>query len=165
MTGLLLVLACHTGRWTDDAALAPTLARMDADHDGRVTEAEYTHVAFGAPTFDRCDADADGTLDLSELAALVAEQDPVEFFPYPRRMRQEPAVPAAPRYWRDQDVLRAIRDEIVAKDAAAAVPDDAALHAATNAGDLASAEVAVVLAQLQAAADASAAPFPPSLRR
>ncbi|MEN9786595.1 MAG: hypothetical protein RLZZ299_1859 [Pseudomonadota bacterium] len=81
MRVLLLLLACPTQRppWTHDGALAPHLARIDADHDGRVTDAEWARVAYAAPPLGSLDEDGDGALSAAELARWLATQDPVRF--------------------------------------------------------------------------------------
>ena len=65
--------------WTRDAAIAPALARVDRDHDGRLSQAEYDKVAWRGPAFATADADHDGALGLAEVDALMTSQDPVTF--------------------------------------------------------------------------------------
>jgi hypothetical protein len=78
---LLLVLGCGSPRdpWTEAGALAPNLARIDTDRDGRVTDAEWARVAYAAPPLGSLDEDEDGALDAGELSRWLATQDPVRF--------------------------------------------------------------------------------------
>jgi len=63
---LALVLLCMTGAVQAQVTDTGTyLQRIDADADGRVSEAEYVQWMMYA--FDRMDADGDGVLDASEL--------------------------------------------------------------------------------------------------
>jgi hypothetical protein len=88
MSPLLLLFACtsaptgSTGAtFTDDSVLAPALARLDTDADGKVTAEEYARVAFKGPTFVEIDVDKDGAVSLAELRTIVFAQDPEKYFP------------------------------------------------------------------------------------
>ena len=76
---ILLLLACHTPTWTDEGALAPHRARLDRDHDGRVTQGEYDRAAWNGPPFASADADADSDLSSAELLRLVRAQSATAF--------------------------------------------------------------------------------------
>lgn len=67
-------------RYTDEAAVAPALRRLDQDLDGRVTEAEHTRVAFAARPWAEVDTDGDGALSTAELISEIDQSDPVTFF-------------------------------------------------------------------------------------
>lgn len=75
-----LFAACAPDSWSDDAVLAPTLARLDADHDGKVTAAEWNAAAQDGPKFEKVDTDHDKTLSLAELVAYNAATDPLTAF-------------------------------------------------------------------------------------
>ncbi len=67
---LALILACSAGiaaAWDLPPSPRAYLLRMDTDHDGRVSRAEY--VAWMVRTFNALDADHDGVLAGSELPA------------------------------------------------------------------------------------------------
>lgn len=86
MIALLALFACSTPpgpEWTPQLAVAPARERLDQDHDGRVSAAEYDRVAFSAPPYAKADTNGDGDLDLAELQALVASIDPNGFFKSP----------------------------------------------------------------------------------
>lgn len=74
------LLACVTSEWTREAALAPALARLDHDRDGRVTQAEYEPASFTGPTFAKLDANGNGAMDLAELDAMLLAADPGTFY-------------------------------------------------------------------------------------
>ena len=67
---IALLLACAAPTWTPEGALAPHLARLDRDHDGHVTAAEYEAAAWNGPPFPSADADHDGELSAPELVRL-----------------------------------------------------------------------------------------------
>ena len=73
------------------AALAPTLAHLDRNADGKVDAAEYNAVLWKGPGFEEADGDGNGVLGLEELCALFLEQDPSTFDP-----AMEEAVQGAP---------------------------------------------------------------------
>lgn len=75
--GLLWLLACGT-RWTEGDAVAPTLARLDADKNGTVTGAEYDAVLFRGAPFGEVDRDKNGALSADELLAIVSENNPAD---------------------------------------------------------------------------------------
>ena len=75
---ILLLLACSSapkGPWTADRAVAPTLTRLDADKDGKVTEAEWTRVDHKGPTFTDVDTDKDGSLSVEEVKKITLSQE------------------------------------------------------------------------------------------
>ena len=78
MIALWSLLACAP-RWTEAAALAPHLARLDADGDGRVRAGEYDPHVWNGPSFGSADRDHDGVLSAAELSALVRAQQPTSF--------------------------------------------------------------------------------------
>jgi hypothetical protein len=51
-------------------------ARVDLDHDGRISEAEYTMLAFPDERMHPWDADGDGALDARELELAFLRADP-----------------------------------------------------------------------------------------
>ncbi|MDP2315761.1 MAG: hypothetical protein Q8P41_22880 [Pseudomonadota bacterium] len=87
------MLACTdapTGPWTREAALAPQLARMDLDRDGRIIGPEYEHVRYAGAFFPAVDTDHDGFFSVAELDTLTTGQDPVTFFLGLTRMQEGP---------------------------------------------------------------------------
>ncbi len=69
-------LACADPGWTPEAAVAPTLERLDADRSGEVDKREYEAVLFHGAPFGEVDADGDGELSLGELQTIIAGADP-----------------------------------------------------------------------------------------
>lgn len=65
--------------WTQAAAHAGIHQRLDTDLDGRVDGAEYNRTVYAGPPFAQVDINADGGLDLVELQAMLAQQDPLRF--------------------------------------------------------------------------------------
>ena len=52
------------------------LARVDLDHDGRVTQGEYTKLAFPDEPMDPWDKDHDDSLDAAEIEDAFVRADP-----------------------------------------------------------------------------------------
>lgn len=135
---IALLLACTQGPWTDEAAVAPLLSRLDRDGDGRVVQAEYEAVLGKGATITPIDADHDGGLTPDELAAWVATAPPAPTGPPapPRPMPPPggkgipgpalaPVDEARQRLW----LLRARRAELAARSPEAPLPTDAELDA------------------------------------
>lgn len=59
--------------------MAPHLARLDADGDGKVRAAEYESHLWNGPPFGSADRDRDGVLSAAELTLLVRSQQPTSF--------------------------------------------------------------------------------------
>ncbi|MFZ5476737.1 MAG: hypothetical protein ACOZNI_08180 [Myxococcota bacterium] len=157
-----LLFACAPATaWTEEAALAPVLARLDGDRDGEVTRAEFDAVAVPGTPFAAWDTDRDGVLSRDEAFALWREQDPVNFHPFPT------GPPDRPFHVEEHDpayeVLVSLREEVLAKDPSAPVPSEAALRAA-SAGGLESEGAKAALRTLAVVSDAAGVAFPPSLR-
>ena len=125
-------------RWTEAAALSPTLVRLDTDHDGRVGEGEYARVAWESPPFATVDGDGDGAFSAPELATMLDAQNPHTFDGAARRGSPDPelgpgmsgAMTTSQRHaW---EVLHVLAAEAAA--AGSAVPGDAAIDAAAADG-------------------------------
>jgi hypothetical protein len=73
---VLLLLACAqpTPTWTEVGAYEGAHARLDADHDGRVTKPEWDDRVWNGPYFWSADADGDGDVSASELRSLARIQ-------------------------------------------------------------------------------------------
>jgi hypothetical protein len=65
------------------------MARVDLDHDGRITQAEWTQLAFPDETMDRWDADKDGALDPREVEDAFRHADPARIQSEGRRVVYE----------------------------------------------------------------------------
>ncbi len=148
---ILLLLACHTPTWTDEGALQPHRARLDRDHDGRVTQAEYDRAAWNGPPFASADADADGDLSSAELLRLVRAQSATAFDQPgadPPLQRATAAFTPAPVAERDvEEVLVAMVDAV--RSVGGPAPDAASLAAAVHSGSLSSLESRAVLEVLR----------------
>lgn len=149
---LVWLLACGGGGgaeapWTPESALAPHLARLDTDADGRVTDTEYTRTRRDGPPFATADQDGDGALGAGELVWLVRAQSPTTFdgdalpvrakieAPQPRALTGGARDVAEVLVWMG-DALRAAGDP---------GPDPAAVAAAVETGRLDSVETQAVL--------------------
>lgn len=190
MMGLLWFLACGGPRFTEVAAIAPTLARLDTDKNGTVTEAEYVAVSFKGFSFAAVDTDSSGDLSAAELLTLVDRSNPADLT-YPRpapvvmrgQARQGPQKPhgaspaprSAPSSGRGVHrsgearmaalmILESLRAEVLAEVPGHGVPSHEELQAAADSGGINTAESRAVLLKLEAAADAVGADFPASLR-
>lgn len=137
--------------WTPESALAPHLARLDTDGDGRVTEPEYTRTRRDGPPFATADQDGDGSLAAAELVWLIRAQSPTTFdgdaAPVPPGLDPGGTRTAGARdvwellTWMG-DTLRAAGDP---------GPDAAAVEAAVNSGSMTSPETQAVLAEMRPA--------------
>ncbi len=81
MIALLVLLGGCAPAWTEEGAVAPTLAHVDADQDGKVSAKEYEAVRFRGPPFAEVDADGNGAISRAELLALVLDKDPTALQP------------------------------------------------------------------------------------
>ena len=160
---ILAILSCGTPAWTVDGAMSPTLARLDQDHDGRVTQAEYDRVAFPAHGFP--DSDGDGDLSTAELRDSILATDPSTFFTAPAASARRD--PTSARHagvhgtlqWR---VLESLRLEAEAAGGPAPTADE--VEEAARLGDIDSPGVQALLSRMASEADASGRSFPTSLR-
>lgn len=84
----LLLIAVAAGVWllarpraarvpTQDEVLAAVIARVDEDHDGRISRDEWRRYGGEADLFARYDADRNGFLDVAEFRAMFFETDPI----------------------------------------------------------------------------------------
>ncbi|MFZ5479644.1 MAG: hypothetical protein ACOZNI_22955 [Myxococcota bacterium] len=171
---MIWLLACApSSPWTTERALAPALARLDSDGDGRVVAAEWARVDDGGATFAEADADGDGAVDVGELAAVNAGADPLAWFEErggivgPRKRTDKKRMPIDTRRDRptpDQLVLRVLVEDIRAKDPSVPLPDPARVDAVGRAGDLRGEEARALLAELEAASEQAGLGFPEPLR-
>jgi hypothetical protein len=143
--------------------MAPVMARLDADGDGRVAREEYAAVVFSSRPFEDWDLDGNGVLAGAEVDAIWLEQDPITFFPTPRAPPD--LALDLPPVDLDYDVLRTLREEVLAKAPDAEVPSEAELHAVSALGGLDGAAGRAVLRRMRASAEAAGLAFPPSLGR
>jgi hypothetical protein len=78
---LLLLGSCRTQHPAEELRYSKVtmaiVARVDLDHDGRVSSDEYTQLAFPDEPMDRWDTDRDGSLDPKEIEATFLDADPV----------------------------------------------------------------------------------------
>jgi hypothetical protein len=77
------LLACAAkpgGPWTAERAVAPVLARLDADRDGEVVAAEWARVDDAGLHFADADADGDGAVSAEEIEAIAREVDPIRWY-------------------------------------------------------------------------------------
>lgn len=72
-----MVLACSHPEWNE--VLKEHRARLDIDHDGRVSAAEYEKTLWNGPPFGSADRDGDGDLSASELEWLIRGQSATAF--------------------------------------------------------------------------------------
>lgn len=166
----LAFLACDRGPWTTENALAPSLARMDKDGDGRVTEAEYAPVSFAGPPWADVDLDASGDVDLRELAGLIQRQDPTTFYfsdpelPPPRMGGGKPDEERSHKV-AVLRVFETLQAEVVARDPSVPVPTAGEMEEAAEPGTLDSAEALAMFARLEVASKAAGVTFPKALSR
>lgn len=163
---LVALLAGCAAQWTDEAALAPVLERLDASGDGRVDGAEYARVAWEAPPFAQADRDGDGALSAAELAILQDAQNPHTFDGTARRGSPDPdlgpgmsgAMTTPQRHaW---EVLHTLADEAAA--AGSPVPEGARIDAAAR-GGLDGPAARELLLELRSAWTAAGLAFPERL--
>lgn len=165
---MILLLACATPDWTHEQALRPALDRVDTDHDGTISAAEYERVAFNAPTFAVADVDGSGGIDVGELEVLLETQNPRAFHASARVPLPNFGAPPGASTVKVEEhgyawlVLSLLREEILAADPAAVVPDTAQVLAA-DAGGLDGPAARALLVQLERSAQTAGLAFPPSL--
>lgn len=178
--GVAVLAACQRdpGPWTSAHVLAPALARVDANADGKVTQDEYDAVSLGAPSFAEADTNHDGALSLTELRALTLAQDPIAYAEAAKTAGQgaypvgpgdfvggatmeQPATGGPPNEtW---FVLQVLREEIRSVNPGAQLPDDTMLSIAGRTNSLASPDSQWVLSQLAQQAAAAGLDFPSGL--
>jgi hypothetical protein len=165
-----LLLACETGpRWTEAGAVAPAVARVDTNGDGRLDETEFARAAWKSPSFDFTDADKDEALTPAELAVALKKVDPLDFDGAPARGAPDPRLGpgmtgtfTVEQRWL-WELLYGLRDEALAKDPAAPVPTDEAVRTAIATGSVDAAATQAVLVQLRDAWTAAGLTFPAGL--
>ncbi len=173
MIGLIAVAALAAcgggGEWSYRGALAPSLAAMDADGDGRVSAAEYSALALAGPPFTAVDIDRDGAIAPEEFEELVFGQDPLRFDGAPLREPwsediQDRTVHPDPYEQRTvRDLLRALCELVRTADPGAELPDEGAIEAAARTRRLDSPAARAVLDDIRAAAERAGAALPPRL--
>jgi hypothetical protein len=168
-----LLLACApSGPWTAERAVAPTLAVLDRDHDGRVVAGEYLRSAWAAPPFSSVDGDGDGVLAADELGVLIEGVDPLSLSgqgggmpPMPGRpggrggpgMGPRPASGGGSSRSEASWALLCLAAEVSARDPEAELPTQAELASITS---LASPEGRAALERIRTAAAKAGVPVP-----
>ncbi len=140
-TLILALWACGSPSWTAEGAVAPTLARLDTDGDGRVVESEYQARAWRAPPFTAVDLDGDGALSTGELLQLLQEQDPATFVGDKTRRPLDPTrwarpFSSDPAQRQVRELLDYLAAEVHAKDPDLPLPSPDQRSAAVASGDL-----------------------------
>ncbi|MFZ5480103.1 MAG: hypothetical protein ACOZNI_25280 [Myxococcota bacterium] len=133
---MILLLACSPA-WTPETALAPFLARLDADGDGRATQAEVVPARMPAAAFDAMDADDDGAISVGELETSLRINDPDRWAEGVLDPSAEMAAMLRQEHVGDRSdgwMLQVLREEALARDPAAAVPSPEEMFAAAMAG-------------------------------
>lgn len=190
MMTFLWFVACASPHLTEEGAVAPTLARLDSDASGTVTEAEYVAVLFNGVPFGAVDKNLDGALSAQELLDLVSSSEPGDKVSQPpsrstqSRARKKKSVKAGQQRSVDraQDTddsaararregqagvrltLEALREEVQAVCADCPLPSDEEIEAAGTTSDLGTAVSRAVLLQLETAAHKAGVGFPAALR-
>ena len=178
MRGLwtLLLAGCSAGGgdvpaaagWTEAAAIAPTLARLDRDGDGRVRAPEVDATAYAGGDLARMDTDGNARLSADELLAWMAQADPLTFDQEPGRPPIPPAeaVPLAAtrRVALLEELLMFLAAEVRAAAPEAPVPTPYHIQQAAQHGDLTHPEVQAVLQTLAAGYAQAGRSFPAALR-
>ncbi len=166
----LLLLGCVGGAWTRDAAWQPTLTRLDADSDGRVTALEYERAAYSSADFVIVDTDHDEALSLEELQILVFHADPNTFDG--ALARSSPDLSLGPgvsgvltaRQRLLWELYSVLAEEAAAANPASTVPGAWEILTAASTGRLDSAESQSVIGPLERAwFAAEGLAFPPNL--
>lgn len=163
------VLAGCGGAEPDPAPFLPILDALDADGDGRVTEAEYAARAYAAPDFGTVDADEDGAIDPQELLYLVGSQDPLRFddhfHPFDlQALQQEHRGRSLPRNLQQvEQALLFLAAEVRARDPSAEVPDGERIRRAILDASTDPARLEAVVAEIRGACRPRGIHFPPRL--
>lgn len=162
---MILTLFACASTWSATDPLREHRSRLDADHDERVTAAEYEAHLWNGPPFGTADVDGDGDLSSAELATLIAAQQPTVFDGFGKLevIRRGGAGVASPRgQARDTwEVLVWMNDALRAAGEPGLAPDDVAAAVAT--GHLGSPESASLLAALKPAWEAHGWAWPAGL--
>jgi hypothetical protein len=162
------LLACSSP-WTREAALAPLVAHLDQNKDGKLDAAEYERVGYAAPRFGTADTDGDGALSVAELDRTVFLQDPITFDGSLERTPPDLSLgPGVSGTLTAQqrllwELLTCLRDDVRAKRSDLVLPDDLQILQAANTGRIDSYEARVVLADLKQAWTEAGLVFPQGL--
>ncbi len=169
MPGMVLQ-ACHsTPPIPTETALAPALAHMDRDGDGKVTREDYLAVAYSAPPFGMADENSDEQLQARELADLLLSQDPITFdggkgrAPVSQVLDPQVFHPGSYEERMLGDLFSFLAMEARYRDPAPPLPDAPAISRAASTATLDSPESQAVLDMLHKAYQAVDLPFPPRL--
>ena len=84
----LVVVSLGAGAWwlkharsasvpTEDDVMRSVMARVDDDHDGRVSRQEWRRYGGADNLFDQYDTSHDGYLDLGEFRSMFSVTDPL----------------------------------------------------------------------------------------
>lgn len=168
---LLLGMGCtrdnDNAAWTEAAAVAPTLSRLDGDRDGRIRADELDAVAHGGD-FARLNTDGDAQLSAGELLAWMSAADPLTFDG--EMMRRPIVIPdlkaASPPDRRSlllEELLSFLAAEVRAADPEAPVPTPYHLQQAARTGDIQHPEVQAILRGLHQSYGQAGRPFPAAL--
>lgn len=168
-----LMWACSTQpdpRWTRSGAMAPTLARIDDDQDGRVGPHEWSTRAYATPSFSDVDLDGDGAVSADELWQLQVATDPLRFDGDKPRRSPSPddeatsfPFPAEARH--DRDLLLFLAAELGRPGPSADIPGRDEIEAAVRSGGLGSPSAQALLLRLEAGYLEAGMAFPPGLLR
>lgn len=166
---MIWFLACTASPWSQSAALAPTLRRLDTDQDGRVSAAELAIVAPGVDAA-WLDTDQDGDFTEAELAAWMDATDPLTFdkrFGRPSVSRTQAAAREGlhPEVRMLMDLFLFLSTELAAADPALPRPHEHQLRSAAATASLSSPQSEAVLETLRTSYAAAGLTFPPGLVR
>jgi len=164
---VIWLLACTTTPWTQSAALAPTLHRLDTDQDGRVSAAELSVVAPGVDA-GWLDTDRSGDFTVEELMVWMDATDPLTFdkqFGRPSITRTQAAAREGlqPEERMLLDLFQFLSTELVTVDPALPRPHEHQLRLAASTASLSSPQSTAVLDTLRTSYAAAGLTFPPGL--
>lgn len=152
-------------------------ARIDDNHDGIVSKGEFTPRAPHGPPYTEVDRNHDGYLVEREFASRIFSADPTHFEDaldpanapvanshQPTRGGPGTSGPAGEHARVVRELFLVLREEILARRPDLVLPDEAAIEAASQGGDLASPACVTVRHALAEGAVAAGLALPDRLR-